>query len=118
MPRPYRFGRDKVHPAPTLDPAVAPWSAPRGYATSIPEEVAAYKVGLPPKKAQVQQPPKSKKTVQLKTKSSINIFHRAWTSIRNHFKGVADDILPRQTTANPNGDVEMPRLLACICCLR
>jgi hypothetical protein len=48
MTRPqYIFGRTKVHPEPpALDPAVAPWSAPRGYATTIPEEVAAYKASI------------------------------------------------------------------------
>jgi hypothetical protein len=42
MTRPYRFGVDKVHPAP-LDPAKAPWSAPRGYTTSIRQEADALK---------------------------------------------------------------------------
>ena len=43
MTRHYRFGVDKVHPAPALNPAVAPWSAPRGYTTSILEETNALK---------------------------------------------------------------------------
>jgi hypothetical protein len=43
MTRPYHFGVDKVHPAPALDPAKAPWSSPRGYTTSILEETNALK---------------------------------------------------------------------------
>jgi hypothetical protein len=41
----YVFGKTKVHPAPQeappppLDPAIAPWSAPRGYTTSRADEI-------------------------------------------------------------------------------
>lgn len=110
MTRPYHFGRNKVH--------IAHWSAPRGYTTSITEAVAEYKAALPPRKAQVQRSPKSQSSIPVKTKSGINIFQRAWISICDHFKGIADDVLPRQTAANPNGDVVVPRLLVCLCCLR
>lgn len=114
----YRFGIHKVHPEPTLDPVKAPWSAPRGYTTSISEDVAVYKANLPLRQQINQCTPKSKKrTVQPKTMNHSNILQRAWTAIRGHFKEVADDILPRQTIANPNGDVKMPRLLICVCCL-
>lgn len=45
MTRPqYIFGRTKVHPEPApLDPKVAPWSAPRGYTTTLRQEADALK---------------------------------------------------------------------------
>ena len=43
MPEPqYIFGRTKVHPEP-LDPKVAPWSAPRGYMTTLRQEADTLK---------------------------------------------------------------------------
>ena len=41
-PPAYVFGKTKVHPAPpvpSLDPKVAPWSSPRGYTTSMADEI-------------------------------------------------------------------------------
>lgn len=117
MTRPYHFGKDKVHPAP-LDPAQAPWSAPRGYTTSIPDEVAAYKASLPPRRLPPTSTHKPVQKVKKKTKLEAQFIKRAWTAIKQHFNGVVDDILPRQTEANPNGDVKIPRLLQCLCCIK
>lgn len=52
---PIRLSKRRVYPAPPkLDPAVAPWSAPRGYETTMREEAAALKAaaraGRPPVK--------------------------------------------------------------------
>jgi hypothetical protein len=120
MSRPYRFGVDKVHPvvSPASDGVTlnAPWSAPRGYTTSIPEEVAAYKARLPQRRTELPHPKSKKASVSPKINQSI--IRRAWTYIRNHFKGIADDVLPQQTAANPNGDVKIPRLLVCLCCMK
>jgi hypothetical protein len=110
----YSFGKDKVYPLP-LDKA--PWSAPRGYTTSIPEEVAAYKASLPlrPKPIPKSEP----KVIQVKRQSSRGrFFIRIWTSIQNHFRDLKNDIVSRQTEQNPNGDVTVPPLLAKLCCLR
>lgn len=127
-PRPYRFGKDKVHPAPAplshsdasssvLCHSDAPWSAPRGYTTSIPEEVAAYKAALPVRKTVKAMKPQLKPQLPLK-KFKSQILLRTWRAILDHFKGLADDVLPRQTEENPNRDVAVPRLLLCLCCLR
>jgi len=124
MSRPYRFGKDKVHPLP-LDASKAsssvlrhaPWSAPRGYTTSIPEEVAVYKASLPKRKPAMPSNHVIRSTKQ-KRKIKIACVQSAWAKIRDHFKGVYNDVLGlRQTPDNPNGDIEPPRLVRCICCL-
>ncbi len=110
QPRPYIFGKDKVYPL------NAPWSGPRGYTTSIPEEVAAYKASLPPRH---KPKPEPIKTIRVKRRSSGNqFFVRIWTRIRNHFIALGDDMFPRQTSQNPDGDVKIPRLLTVLCCLK
>ncbi len=116
--RRYVFGRTKVYPAPThtLDPEKAPWSAPRGYTTSIPESVAAYKLSISQSKVAVptHQPLKVK---QVKQKQRSNYLSKCWTAIKNHFRAVKQDMLPQQTEQDPNGDVRIPPLVSCICCL-
>jgi hypothetical protein len=112
--KPYQFGKDKVHP---LDPVKAPWSGPRGYTTSIPEEVAAYKASL--HRRQKPIPRSEAKVIRVKRRSSSNqFFSRIWTKIRAHFIAVGNDMFPRQTAQNPNGDVKRPLILATLCCLR
>jgi len=72
----------KIYPAPLhsqrkekpkLDPSKAPWSSPRGFATSIPEEVDAWKRLIraqnPPVKplhVRQQKPPKQKSSFSFK----------------------------------------------------
>jgi hypothetical protein len=100
-----------------LDPAKAPWSAPRNYTTSIPEEVAAYKSSLPSRQKPI--PRSEPKIIRIKRQSSGGrFFRRIWTTIRDHFVAVRNDMLPRQTTENPNGDIKRPIILATLCCLR
>lgn len=105
--RPYSFGRDKVYPA--------PWSGPRGYTTSIPEEVALYKAAI--REYRSKEVPKSKPKIQIirqKPRQRHDFFRKAWTAICDHFKAVGRDIMP---PSRPNADVEMPRILRYLCCL-
>lgn len=112
--------RIKVYPAPPplLDEAKAPWSAPRGYSTSIPEAVETYKLSVSQSKV-TTPPPIPSKTKSHRTKDRPRLTHlsKCWTSIKDHFRGIKQDILPQQTQNDPDADIKMPRLLACLCCL-
>lgn len=116
--RQYIFGKTKVYPAPLLDAAKAPWSAPRGYTTSIPDDVEAYKLSI--RKSKVYrsptEPPKVKQ-IPLKRKFRSTYLSKFWTAIKDHFRAVKQDMLPQQTPQDPNGDVRIPPLVACVCCL-
>ena len=115
--RQYIFGRTKVHPAPPpITPSKAPWSAPRGYTTSIPEEVATYKLSICHSKV-ATQPVKVKPAPRTKSKLQLTCLSKCWIAIKDHFRAVKQDMLPQQTDQDPDGDVRIPPVVACICCL-
>jgi hypothetical protein len=95
------YKRFKIYPSPLprgeeekpkLDPSKAPWSSPRGFATSIPEEVAAYKRSLSSQHPQ-PQPLRVRKHKEPKQKqkccfSCKNLFKKAFLAIYNHFQAI------------------------------
>ncbi len=119
------YKRFKIHPAPLplpggeekpkLDPSKAPWSSPRGFATSIPEEVAAYKQAIqaakpPPKPLRVRKhkEPKSKSTFSLKA-----FLKKPFAAIYNHFQE-----LTFSEERHDHINARMHRTIGFICCIR
>ena len=114
MPKPqYIFGQTKVHPAP-LDPKVAPWSAPRGYTTSMAEEADALKAAARAGRAKVKVaggaaaplPPSSRGRCHIQRPQSQNIFLK----VRDHFRNIFSE-LATNLRVNPH------KFLAKLCCL-
>lgn len=115
--------RYKIHPmplpgglpVPTLDPVKAPWSSPRGFATTISEEAEALRQAArqskPSKPLPIMKHTK-KQTPKLKT-SCPNIFKKAFWAIYNHFQAITfseerhDEINDR-----------MHRFIGFVCCIR
>ena len=115
--------RFKIHPAPapteekkpTLDPSKAPWSSPRGFATSIPEEVTAYK-----RTVLAQKPPSKplhvRKQKQPKQKCSFsckNILKKPFVAIYNHFQAIT---FSEQRHEDIN--IRAHRFIGFVCCIR
>jgi hypothetical protein len=115
--------RFKIYPAaapqeqqPTLDPSKAPWSSPRGFATSIPQEVAEYKLSVrskkPPKHLHVRTNKESKEK-QKCSFSCKNILKKPFVAIYNHFQAI---------TFSEKGHEDMNtrahRFIRFICCIR
>jgi hypothetical protein len=116
--------RFKIHPAlplpggqetPMLDPSKAPWSSPRGFATSIPEEVAAWHRAVRAAKPQEKPKPLSVKKQKPKSPkfSCSKFFKRVATAIYDHFQAI--------TFSNDRHDHinnKMHRFIGTLCCIR
>ena len=113
----------KIYPAPlpggletpVLDPSKAPWSSPRGFATSIPEEVDAWKRLIrsqnPPVKplhVRKQKLPKQKCSFSCK-----NILKKPFVAIYNHFQAITFS-----EKRHDHINTRMHRFLGFVCCIR
>lgn len=119
--------RFKIYPAPlpsakpggqekpTLDPSKAPWSSPRGFATSIPEEVTAWHRAMRAAKPQTAPKPLPvKKQKPKKPKFSCGkFFKRVATAIYDHFQAITFSDNRHDRINN-----KMHRLIGTLCCIR
>lgn len=109
----YVFGKTKVHPAPppvpSLDPAIAPWSAPRGYTTSLPEEAAALKRRQQSDKPAVLVASKHYTRPAAPVNRQHLWIHRWATATKSHFAAVLADM------RTPGF---FHRLIGVCCCIR
>jgi hypothetical protein len=118
--------RFKIYPAlplnsqreekPTLDPSKAPWSSPRGFATSIPEEVDAWKRMIraqnPPSKPLpvIRKEPKHKKKYSFSCK---NILKKPFVAIYNHFQAITFS-----EKRHEDMNTRAHRFIGFVCCIR
>ncbi len=109
----YVFGKTKVHPAPppvpSLDPAKAPWSSPRGYTTSLAEEAAALKRRQQSDKPAVLVASKHYKRPTPKQNPRHDWIHRWAAATKNHFAAVLADM---------RAPGFFHRLIGVCCCIR
>lgn len=111
-PAPLPGGQEK----PTLDPIKAPWSSPRGFATSIPEEVNAWKLLISTQNPPIKPLHVVRKEPKYKKKSSFsckNILKKPFVAIYNHFQAI---------TFSEKGHEDMNkrahRFIGFVCCIR
>lgn len=91
----YVFGKTKVHPAPqmpSLDPKIAPWSAPRGYTTSLAEEAANLKHRQRSNKPAVLVASKHYKRPSAPVNPEHTRIYRWAARTKSHFAAVLADI--------------------------
>ena len=113
--------RFKIYPAPPLpeeapklDPSKAPWSSPRGYATSIPEEVQAWHRAKPQTTSKPLPVKKKKQKKPNGTKLSCpGIIKNAFLAIYNHFQAITFSEKRHDDMNN-----KMHRFLGTVCCIR
>lgn len=119
--------RYKIHPAPlslpggqekpTLDAVKAPWSSPRGFATSIPEEVAAWHQAMRAAKPLITLKPLPVKKQKPKPKgpkfSCGKFFKRVATAIYDHFQAITFSENRHEKISH-----KMHRLIGTLCCIR
>lgn len=117
MPKPqYIFGRTKVHPEPPpLDPKLAPWSAPRGYTTSMAEEANALKVAFRAGRAKVKVAGGKAAPLPASSRGSKRSSQRPRgpnisLKVSNHFRTIFSE-LARNLRVNPH------KFLSKLCCL-
>ncbi len=120
------YKRFKIHPAPLalpkaqeqkpkLDPSKAPWSSPRGFATSIPEEVSTYKQTVrsqkpPPKSLLVRARQESKQKSNFSWKA---FFKKPFVAIYNHFQ-----VITFSEERHDHINTRMHKFIGYICCIR
>jgi hypothetical protein len=113
QPPAYVFGKTKVHPAPppvpSLDPAKAPWSAPRGYTTSLPEEAAALKRRQQSDKPAVLVASKHYTRPAAPVNRQHLWIHRWAAATKNHFAAILSDM---------RAPGFFHRLIGVCCCIR
>ncbi len=116
--------RFKIYPAPlpsqreekpVLDPIKAPWSSPRGFATSIPEEVQAWHRAKP---QTTSKPLHVKKQKEKKPKEKMKfscpgIIKKAFLAIYNHFQAITFS-----EERHDHINDRMHRFLGTVCCIR
>ena len=115
--------RYKIYPAPlpggletpVLDVIKAPWSSPRGFATTIPEEAEAYKravrVANPPQQPlHVSKPKKTKEKIKF---SCPGFIKKVFMAVYNHFQAIT---FSEQRHDHIN--TRMHRFLGTVCCIR
>jgi hypothetical protein len=111
--------RFKIYPAPEekpiLDPSTAPWSSPRGFATSIPEEVAEWKrlvrAQNPPSKplhVRKQKPPKQKSSFSFK-----DFLKKPFVATYNYFQ-----TLTFSEERHEDINIRAHRYIGYLCCIR
>ncbi len=115
--------RFKIYPAPLpggaekpiLDPSKAPWSSPRGFATSIPEEVAAYKKAVRAAKPAPPKPlPVKHKSPRIKKESCIAaLIKKGLWAIYNHFQAITFS-----EERHDHINDRMHRAIGFMCCIR
>ena len=113
----YVFGKTKVHPAPpeqqsqppSLDPKVAPWSAPRGYTTSLAEEARDLKRRQQSNKPAVLVASKHYKRPAVPVNKEKARVYQWATRTKNHFAAVMADI---------RAPGFFHRLIGVCCCIR
>jgi hypothetical protein len=115
--------RFKIYPSPLprgeqqpkLDPSKAPWSSPRGFATSIPEEVTAYKQAIQAAKPQ-PKPLLVRKHKELKPKSNFSwkaFLKKPFVAIYNHFQAITFS-----EERHDHINHRMHRAIGFMCCIR
>ena len=114
--------RFKIYPAPPLpeeapklDPSKAPWSSPRGYATSIPEEVQAWHRAKPqttskPLPVKKKKPKKTKEKIKFSCSCFIK---KAFMAVYNHFQAITFS-----EERHDHINTRMHRFLGTVCCIR
>ena len=113
----YVFGKTKVHPAPQdpqpppppLDPKVAPWSAPRGYTTSMADEICDLKRRQQSDKPAVLVASKHYKRPDKPVNNQHVWIHRWAAATKNHFAAVLADM---------RAPGFFHRLIGVCCCIR
>jgi hypothetical protein len=115
QPPAYVFGKTKVHPAPQgpqpppLDPKVAPWSAPRGYTTSMADEIRDLKRRQQSDKPAVLVASRHYTRPAAPVNQQHVWIHRWANATKNHFAAVLADM---------RAPGFFHRLIGVCCCIR
>ena len=114
----------KIHPAPLpdgqekpkLDPSKAPWSSPRGFATSISEETAEWKRLVRAHKQPVKPIRVTRKepTQKLKSKFSFKAFlKKPFVAMYNYFQTITFS-----EECHEDINIRAHRYIGYLCCIR